>query len=205
MKIFNISTSLFIPIITLLISPQCLTACSCDIIPFEEAIGRADEIFVGKIVKAELFENHRLSDLYPDTEANKEWRFYFEVTKKWKGNLQAEMIVHNLGTSCDFGFDIYNSEYLVYAVYRESKSFWNRLGFQKNRKVDVETRLCSRTINNRFWEKGNWFKSDQLKLSQQFPAPIELAKNHLWYYYLWIGIIINLLFLFILRRRIFGH
>ena len=154
-----------------------LDACTCDPISFEDAIEYADEIFVGKIIKVERFENGRFMNIYNKEEIYWGWRYYFEIEKKWKGSSESMLIVHHQGTSCDLFFDIYEEEYLVYASRKSGKE--TPLGVTigpNNGKVKLTTWLCSRTIYNHSWEKGNWFKDDIEKLEKEFPNQIQLSK-----------------------------
>lgn len=70
-----------------------LPACSCDTIPFKPALESADEVFVGEIVKADLF----VSEVYLDSQGEERtewsWRYHFEVGHKWKGTKAGELIV----------------------------------------------------------------------------------------------------------------
>lgn len=154
-----------------------LDACSCDTISFKDAIEYADEIFVGKITKVERFENGKFVNADHREEANWDWRYYFEIENKWKGNNKSKLIVHHQGTSCDLFFDIYEREYLVYASRKSGKE--NLLGVTigpNNGKDKLTTWLCSRTIHNHYWEEENWFKDDIDKLNKEFPTEIELSK-----------------------------
>ena len=155
-----------------------LTACSCSKKSFEEALERADEVFIGRIIKAELYSNEAFNDSYPVEEERLDWRFYFEVKKKWKGNKHSKMIVYNLGTSCDYYFDIYISDYLVYASRRKEGSLWNKIGM-KSSKAEVQTWLCSRTVSNNSWEEGNWYETDLMKLNEMFPEEVVLLDQRL--------------------------
>lgn len=153
-----------------------LYACSCDTISFENAIEDADEIFVGKIVKAERFENGKFINADNKEEINWVWRYYFEIRKKWKGNNKSKLIVYNQGTSCDLFFDIHKREYLVYASRKSEKE--NPLGItisNNNVKNKLSTWLCSRTIYYHYWEEGNWYKDDLEKLNKKFPNEVQLS------------------------------
>lgn len=154
-----------------------LDACSCDTISFKDAIEYADEIFVGKITKAEKFENGKFVNVNNKEAINWDWRYYFEIEKKWKGNSQSKLIVHHQGTSCDLFFDIYDREYLVYAARELGKD--NPLGVTigpNNGKEKLTTWLCSRTIHGHYWDEENWFEDDIGKLNIEFPNEIELSK-----------------------------
>ena len=79
-----------------------LDACSCDTISFKDAIEYADEIFVGRIIKVERYKNGKFMNTDNQEEINWDWRYYFEIERKWKGNSKSKLIVHQQGTSCDF-------------------------------------------------------------------------------------------------------
>lgn len=181
-----------------------LDACSCDPISFKDAIEYADEIFVGKITKAERFENGKFINADNKEEINWDWRYYFEIEKKWKGNSKSKLIVYHQGTSCDLFFDIYEREYLVYASRKSGKE--NPLGITigpNNGKEKLTTWLCSRTIHNYYWEEENWFEDDIEKLETEFPDKIELSKFQFksdWGIVIGLGII-GILAL-IVRRKI---
>lgn len=154
-----------------------LNACSCDTISFKDAVEYADEIFVGKITKVEKFENGKFINADNQEEINWDWRYYFEIEKKWKGNNKSKLIVHHQGTSCDLFFNIYEKEYLVYASRKSGKE--NPLGVTigiNNGKDKLTTWLCSRTIQNHYWDKESWFEDDIEKLEKEFPDKIELSK-----------------------------
>lgn len=161
-------------------------ACSCDTVSFEKAVDYADEIFIGKIVKAELFENG--SYHYGDEEKfNWDWRYYFKVNRKWKGSSDSELVVSQQGNSCDLYFNINKEEYLVYATYESGEE--NPVGVSigsNNGENNLSTWLCSRTIydgslpihNDTVFEK-TWYESDVSELNEKFPEKIALSKNYL--------------------------
>lgn len=153
-----------------------INACSCDTISFDKAINIAEEIFVGKIVKVERFKNGKFINVDGIEEINWDWKYYFQVKKKWKGNRQSELIVHHQGTSCDYFFNIYEEEYLVYASRKPENT--RTLGITvgpNNGKNNLSTWLCSRTIYGHYWDDDNWFKVDVQKLDKTFPVEIQLV------------------------------
>jgi hypothetical protein len=161
-----------------------LFACSCDPISFDDALEYADEIFVGTIKKAELYENGTYINGSGQEEINWDWRYYFEIRKKWKGSSESHLVVHHQGNSCDFFFDIYEEEYLVYASRKSGKeSPYGVTVEASNGKNKLSTWPCSRTIDNHHWKEDNWFKNDVIKLSERFPTEIALSKfqiNWIW-------------------------
>lgn len=166
-----------------------LNACSCDTISFREALEYADEIFVGKIIKAEKFKNGKFINADNQEEINWNWRYYFEIDKKWKGNNQSKLIIYHQGTSCDVWFDIYEREYLVYASRKSEKE--NPLGITvgaDNGQERLSTWLCSRTTGSQDWEEGNWFKEDIEKLDREFPNEVQLSKFQINTNWLLIGL-----------------
>ena len=157
-------------------------ACSCDTIPFNEAIENADEIFIGRIIKAERFEAEVFIDDINDYEEEKiiwGWKYEFEIKQKWKGSKKSKLILYNYGSSCDAYFDIYEREYLVYASECINCDY----------SIDEEfgAMLCSRTIENHYWDKESWFYEDIERLNKEFPVKIKLNKYQInW---IWIAII----------------
>ena len=155
-----------------------LNACSCDTISFKDALEYADEIFVGKIVKAERFENGKFLNADNQEKINWDWRYYFEVKKKWKGNNKSKLIVYHQGTSCDLFFDIYEREYLVYASRQSEEQNISEITIHSNnKKGKLTTWLCSRTIDNPYNNKESWFEDDIEKLEKEFPNEIQLSKS----------------------------
>jgi len=181
-----------------------LIACSCDTISFEKAVEYADEIFVGEIVKAEKFESGKFINSKLQEETLWDWKYHFKIRKKWKGNSDSELIVYHQSTSCDLFFDIYKSEYLVYAAQELRKEY--PIGVTtdiSNNKNRLSTWLCSRTVYNDWWRNYNdtisneiWYKDDVIRLGNKFPEEIILSKN--WYQKSWIIIITAVLILSIL-------
>jgi LPXTG-motif cell wall-anchored protein len=178
-----------------------VNACSCEPISFKDALEYADEIFVGKIVKAERFNNGTFINADKKEEISWDWRYYFQIRKKWKGNNESELIVHHEGTSCDLYFDIYQGEYLVYASRKSySKQPLGITYFSNNAKENLSTWLCSRTMHDRTWEEGNWFEEDIEKLEKEFPEEIELKKPLNMNWFLLSGILIITIGIYLLRR-----
>lgn len=177
-------------------------SCSCDITPFQQALEYADEIFVGKIVKAEKYKNGIFINENNEQETNWDWRFYFEVTKKWKGNNKSTLIVHHQGDSCDLYFDIYEREYLVYASRELGKeNFFGITIGPTNGKKKLTTWLCSRTIYNKYWEKDNWFEKDIEKLNKEFSTPIKLSNFSVDWKYVFLIFFILVGILFFIRKK----
>lgn len=150
--------------------------CSCDTEKFESAIESADEIFVGSIVKAEKYQNGHYLDKDDKEVANYNWKFHFEVKEKWKGSTSSNVIVYLSGTTCDFYFDIFKRQYLVYA----SKQFGKNIFGISTGPSDGENRLtawlCSRTTPNRSWSDDDWFTTDIEQLNKTFPDKVKLQK-----------------------------
>ncbi len=150
-------------------------ACSCSAIPYEEAVERASEIFIGKVIKIELER-----DLFPSNEPSflpaerrQYWVVTLEVSKKWKGSKKSKIRVKQSFNSCEFPFTFYG-EYLVFAESGDLSWKGTRNHF---------TWLCSRTINTYYlsdWAK-EWDKTEGLDfddrelLDNQFPDPIRTA------------------------------
>ncbi len=157
-----------------------LIGCSCDIISFEKAVSTSDEIFVGKIVKVEKHVKDGES-----TDLNYVWRYHFEVRSKWKGSKSSKIVVEHDGSSCDFIFDIYQPEYLIYGFYQEIRSnWWDQIRFWKNRKEVIRTWLCARTISEYSFLEENWYRSDIDKLDEIFPNKITIETGEFSWRYL---------------------
>lgn len=179
-----------------------LIGCSCDIISFDKAVRKSDEIFVGKIVKVEKHNKNGKS-----TELNYVWRYHFEVKSKWKGTNSNKIVVEHEGSSCDFIFDIYQPEYLVYGFYQKSRSnWWEYVIFWKDQKEIIRTWLCARTTSEYSFLEGNWYRSDMDKLDEHFPMKIalkvrEFSWNHLILLLFPIGLMIGGLRYFIDKKQ----
>ena len=159
------------------ITPK-ISACSCDTISFDRAVNYADEIFVGKVFKAEKIENGKFKNSNGKKEINWIWSYHFNVKEKWKGNNKSTLIVYHQGTSCDYYFDIYEDEYLVFASRKSEKE--DPFGvtiLANNNKKELSTWLCSRTIYNHSWDELNWFDKDIERLNQLFPNQIQFVKK----------------------------
>lgn len=144
-------------------------ACSCAAIPYGEAVERASEIFLGKVVKIE-FERDLLPSKDHDflqAERRQFWVVTLEVSKKTK------IRVKQTFNSCEFPFT-FGGEYLVFA--ESSDLRWNGTR-------DHWTWLCSRTINTYYfndwvndWESDDgWNFDDREKLDKQFPDLVQTA------------------------------
>lgn len=178
-------------------------ACSCDRISFEDAVELADEIFVGKITKVERFKNDKFINGINNDEIGWDWRYYFNVEKKWKGSSKSELIVYHHGTSCDLFFDIYEKEYLVYAFKKSREEITGLTFGLDNGESKLSTWVCSRTTPNIFWEKDNSFEDDVRKLDSEFPEEINLSSGH--FNMIWVassGLGIILIFGLIIRKLV---
>jgi len=150
-------------------------ACSCSAIPYEEAVERSSEIFIGKVVKIE-FER----DLFPSKTheslsmfRQQYWVVTLEVSKKWKGSKKSKIHVKQTFNSCEFPFT-FGGEYLVFAESSDLRLIGTRNHW---------TWLCSRTINtyyfnewvNQYDSTEGWDFDDRELLDNQFPVPIQTA------------------------------
>ncbi|CAL2089540.1 hypothetical protein [Tenacibaculum sp. 190524A05c] len=164
-------------------------ACSCEQIPFYEAVNRADEIFVGRLIEVkELF-----NESFPETPNQKyttHWSATFEVEKKWKGSKKRYITIYQDGNSCEFNFTNINQKYLVYA---ENKSI---LGVY----TTPTTWLCSRTIGRNDPSVDSNYNSDQIKLDAQFSETINLYSFNLFSWTYFYPLSIFLVGLFIGRK-----
>ncbi len=177
-------------------------ACSCSEIPYEEAVERSSEIFIGKVVKIE-FER----DLFPSKPLEslpifrqQYWVVTLEVSKKWKGSKKNKISVKQTFNSCEFSFT-FGGEYLVFAETADLR--WN--GTRNH-----WTWLCSRTINtyyfnewvNQFDSTEDWDFDDRELLDNQFPEPIRTASffNN-WAIWLFVFIASIGLFFQYMRKR----
>ena len=192
----------FIFVITSSIS---LFSCSCNTVSFEDAVKYSDEIFIGKIVKAEEFNDGGYLNYEGEKEIIWSWRYYFEVKKKLKGNRNSRLLIFDEGTTCNFSFDIKKEKYLVYAnrgkkgvMPAGSSSFGTR-----NFKT-LSTWLCSRTTDNGYWVENKWYKSDLDKLDKIFPDEIRTIDFELIKFWLIkvISVLLVILLLFWEKRRL---
>ena len=168
-----------------------VNACSCDTISFKEASEHyADEIFVGKIIKAERYEIGR----YKHEEGDEEeidygWKYLFEVEKKWKGSSDKLITIYHHGSTCDTYFDIYAYRYLVYASRdRGKEKAVGVTSFGKPKKL-LSTWLCARNID----AFQGWFSSDTTKLNQIFPNSVQLKTPNPYLKWIWSLILILIL------------
>lgn len=173
-------------------------ACTCNTISFEEAVDYAEEIFIGRIVKAELYENGEYYDEFEDSkEINWSWKFYFEVEIKWKGSNKDEVVLYHQGNSCDFHFDIYDKRYLVYASSSREKERWFSIsGGPGDNKKKLSTWLCSRTMPDNWWDKDNMFDEDFKKLNDRFPELVKLGSINIYKYLIIVGLMLLISSLF---------
>lgn len=134
-------------------------ACSCDTVPFNQAVNWADEIFIGRAIAMNEVSNYETSGyIFTGT-----WSITFEVTKKWKGSSSRFVTVVQPNTSCDFFFNFPDYEYLVYAKKEDSLNA-------------LTTHLCARNADMSIYDKWTdkaW--DDRPLLDKEFPSPIQLA------------------------------
>jgi hypothetical protein len=169
-------------------------SCSCDTIPFIEAVDWADEIFIGTIVKAEKVKIGFGMEY--------RWAYTFEVDKKWKGNSNTRLTLYQEGHSCDLGFQLWPDQYLIYASHNsEFKSASVSVG-PTDGKSRLHTWLCSRTTYA-LESDDCWFESDVKKLDKMFPNHITHKRKNLTGFAI-ISVTVWLLFscliLYILRK-----
>lgn len=156
---------ILILVLILIYSPP-IYACSCIELPFEESVDRADEIFIGRVIKIE--EKKELLS----TEFGEYWVAHFEVSKKWKGNKKTNIRVIQTYNSCAFFFE-FGKEYLVYATST------NRFAWDGTR--NFSTWLCSRTIYTRYFydlakaDKEGWTWDDREALNNEFPDQVKIS------------------------------
>ncbi|WP_027418947.1 hypothetical protein [Crocinitomix catalasitica] len=181
-------------IVLIFLGSNTTKACSCDTIAFNDAIDWAEEIFTGHIIKIEAIDTR--GDYY-----GWRWKYTFKVNEKWKGSSDSEVEIYHEGSSCDPYFEIYQSNYLIYAskdnereVYSESVGFNTANG-------NLSTWLCARNVEER-WE-NSWFDQDVKRLNKLFPEKVKLTnplvKKLIWT--LIITAIIVLSFIIIRRRK----
>ncbi|WP_299618394.1 hypothetical protein [uncultured Tenacibaculum sp.] len=169
-------------------------ACSCNNIPFKDAVEWADEIFIGRLIEIKEVE-YEISELNAGEKYTRLWYAKFEITKKWKGSSKKYIKVYQPSTSCDFGFNSLNKHYLVYTKKEEVFKFFNT----ENEISRYTTWMCAR---NREYEFVNEPKdSDYFKLNKKFPNTIELVDNTPLHWKLpLLGVLIFISGLFIGRK-----
>ncbi len=153
-----------------------LMACSCDTLSFEDAIA-ADEIFVGQLFKAKTVEYpYTREDIYQwDTATHYTlWQLYFKVNKKWKGSNSDIVVIEQPNTSCDFSFDLTDSDYLIYTYKESPKNKWLKILKQASFIPVTGTYQCARNINISGYYDMNWFESDTAQLNMVFPHGVKL-------------------------------
>lgn len=169
----------FLSIFLLVIFSSVSYACSCGELRFEDKIQLADQIFYGRIIEATSYTVKNI-----DGNSYKEWSFTFDVVKKWKGDRKSRIKIYMEGTSCDFYFNIFNEEYLVYAnkgatilspeLNPEDRSLLKRVNFFKNKHT---TSLCTGT-KSRYTHSGvittDNFEHEFSDLDKEFPNAIIL-------------------------------
>ncbi|MEL7252221.1 MAG: hypothetical protein AAFO03_27655 [Bacteroidota bacterium] len=150
-------------------------ACICLTAEFENEIKIADEIFLGKIMKAERYLLGKREGMQGEELAFWGWRYYFEVEKKWKGNNQSEFIIEDNGSSCSSRFDVFDEKILVYA--RRGLEI-RRLSKEESSKEEgteiIHTSVCSRTVHSESTNDDSWYQEDIGRLNQEFLWGIDL-------------------------------
>lgn len=155
-------------------------ACTCGEIEFKTAIDRADQIFVGKLVKTgkfnkEVYEGKKYYDSY----------FVFEVTKKWKGDTSNRVRIYQEGHSCDPYFRDFDTEYIIYSqnghssiksisiTYSGDNTSTYAGFFKKN-----TSHLCSRTMargtDYYYQQETDDFDIEYARLDSVYTEPIKL-------------------------------
>jgi hypothetical protein len=146
-------------------------SCNCDGLSYEEAVARADEIFVGRLIETKEV----LTDSYDDGQKyTRLWYALFEVETKWKGSNKKYVKVYQPSTSCDFEFRYLGIRYLVYANHGEL--FWH--GDPRSFE-GLNTWLCSRTMEERYFSGANITMDDVPRLNRSFPDSIRLIDNRI--------------------------
>ena len=144
------------------------SACTCLTKEFEAAIESADEIFLGKVIKAEVLENLNSKDLYIT-------KVTFNVIEKWKGinKVQIELLIG--GSSCDYYFNNVNNDYLVFA--NSDFSGWRFKDIDSIRRFGQMTpEACSRTSEVNI-SNSEEIKGEILLLDRHFPNRIKLKNK----------------------------
>lgn len=147
-------------------------SCVCDTIAFEEAVEWADEIFVGSVIKAEVIDAKEYV-------FNRRWKYTFQVTEKWKGSSHSVIEIYHEGSSCDPYFDIYQTEYLIYASEYDGRAIYGELHDQNPAFGHLYTWLCARNIEKENYLESSWFDTDTRRLDTLFPDKIPLNERNL--------------------------
>jgi hypothetical protein len=185
--------NIFLLVIILLVSHP-LKACSCDTTSFNYAVEWAEEIFTGHIIKVEAIDTREHYYSW-------RWKYTFKVNEKWKGSNSSEIEIYHDGSSCDPYFDIYQSNYLIYAsTFNQEELYGESMGYNPA-EGNLYTWLCARNVKDG-WE-NSWFDQDVKRLDKLFPEKVKLThplvKKTIWT--LVITAIIVLSFIIIRRRK----
>ncbi len=144
-------------------------ACSCEDIPFKNAVEWADEIFLGRVIEVKEVE-YETSPQDPEYKYTRLWYAKFEVIQKWKGSSKKYVTIYQPSTSCDAGFDL-SGNYLVYSKKERIFNFFNT----ENRIEALTTWLCSRSRQYLYVNEKK--DSDYFKLNTLFKDEIKLYNN----------------------------
>jgi|GEM_PF-1558889 len=164
-------------------------ACSCTVLPFEEAIERADEIFEGRLIRMREVRQEDTESEDPLEQDIGIWSALFEVENKWKGSASGYVEVFQTGTSCDYFFQYIGAIYLVYA------SDFRLEGSEMTKPFEgLGTYLCSRTVPS---YTGAHFEEDISNLNSQFPNKVSLIPVNYKHKVFWLGLCVLAIGLFV--------
>ena len=150
-------------------------ACICLTAEFEDETKVADEIFLGKIMKAERYLLGKRKSVQGEELVVWGWRYYFEVEKKWKGNNQSEFIIEDNGSSCSSRFDIFDEKILIYARRGlELRRLPNEEPSEEEGIEIIHTSVCSRTVHSKSTNEDNWYQEDVSRLNREFLWGVDL-------------------------------
>lgn len=164
------------------------TCCSCNLIPFKEAVKNSDEIFFGRVIELKNLGKIPYSFSSNDIDSMSLMSAVFEIEKKWKGENNKRIEVFQLITSCSFGFE-FHENYIVYGKKdsnSKSDSIWTWLCARNASHLEYDWKYYAEDYPDMFpdyyWQKDSLLFEgfdDRPKLDSLFPHPIKLQTSEI--------------------------
>lgn len=149
-------------------------ACICFPPPVETAFERADEVFLGRLMKAEFHEDGEFVDESGEVRPAYLHSYCFKVHRKWKGS-DASYLQLLQSMSCEYGFRYVGEDYLVFAS-AQYQPF--RLKNENGDTPFFYAGLCSRTTDLLpASTEDSFFIQDTAALNRIAPQPILLKSS----------------------------